>query len=185
MKAVNSRIIHQLFVHLSFEILRSRNFFGHNNESTFTSKRKYKLAICNVSIPFLLSFVRDLCSKPHINWNWQSFPYSDLQRWKAQTYWTIGFKQFVSQIVQNLGLRQLSCVQAACLIPHSVNVRNELSTIGWQRLLNSKSSDLTNPNAQAFNLGLGELHDIVYARRPMEGSTPTTLWSKSHALPLS
>jgi len=61
---------------------------------------------------FLLSFVRGLRIRPHINWNWQFFLYFNSQQWKVQTYWTIGFSNLSRKLQGNLEPRQLSSMQA-------------------------------------------------------------------------
>jgi len=101
MKTVNSRIIHQLFVHLLFEICAPAISSDTVTSLSLRREERYELAIHKFFPQFNLlpSFVRGLCSKPHINWKWQIFPCSVSQQWRAQTYWTIGIKQFVSQIV--------------------------------------------------------------------------------------
>jgi len=142
--------------------LRFRNFFGHSNTSISTSRRKYKLAIhdftFNLTSYCLLSeaYAANLIPTGIDNFLRALIYNSEKHKHIEQS--ALGNLSHKSQ--QNLELRQLSCVQAACLVFRSVNARNGLSTIGWQQFLDLKSSDLINPNAQAFNLG--ELSDIAY-----------------------
>jgi len=60
-------------------------------------------------------------------------------------------------------------MQAAYFILRSANMRNESPTIGWQRFLNMKLTDLI-IQMHKFSKSWesrGGLYDIVYAKRPM------------------
>ena len=183
MKAVNSRIIHQLSFHLLPKNLRSRNFFRHSNTLSLRREERYKLAIHKFLHSIKLSTI--LCQRLIQQTSYQLELTNSLrlisQQWKYKCIEQSALSNLSRQLRRILRTWQLSCVQAACLILHPINAKNDLSTIGWRQFLDLKSSNLINPNAQAFNYegSKGELYNIVYSWHPMYARTLTPFSNQS------
>jgi len=150
MKAVNSRIIHQLFVHLLFEICTPAISSDTVTRLSLRREERYELAIHKFFPQFNLLpfFIRGLRSKPHINWNWQISPCFISQQWKAQTYWTIGIEQFVSQIVTKSGITTTVLCASSMSYPSSCQcekwaINHRMTTVSQFEIFGSHQSKRT------------------------------------------
>jgi len=176
MKAVNSRIIHQLSIHNRFRSYAPAISSNTITRCLYVGKKDISSLFANsLTQPTFSHSLSEAYVANLISTEIDKFFALHFTIAKSTTHRTIGISSLSRHSRRILRTRQLSCLQAACPIHRPINARNDLSPIGWQRFLDSNLL-ISSVQLQKLLFTKGskrELFNIVYGRRPMYARTFT------------